>query len=93
VQRLQPEEAVIVADHDEPGQRGADRLAATLVAYAPAVRVITPPEGIEDARAWVRSGGTAADVARAIQAAPARRLQVTATRKGGCKDARAKQSR
>jgi hypothetical protein len=51
VRRRLPPEVVVVADDDEAGRRGADNLASVLVAYAPAVRVIAPPEGVKDARA------------------------------------------
>jgi hypothetical protein len=71
---------VIVADADESGRRGADRLASVLVCYAPAVRVIEPPPGLKDVREWMRAGGTQADVERAIGAAPVRRLRVVAGR-------------
>ena len=40
VQRRRPAEAVIVADADEPGRRGADNLASVLLAYCPVVRVV-----------------------------------------------------
>jgi 5S rRNA maturation endonuclease (ribonuclease M5) len=72
----QPAEAVIVADTDEPGQRGASNLASVLVAYVPAVRVIQPPDGLKDARAWLQEGGTRQDVEKAIAAALVRRLTI-----------------
>ncbi len=53
--RLRPWELVIVADRDEAGQRGAERLRDALLIVAP-VRMITPPIGIKDPRAWVCSG-------------------------------------
>jgi hypothetical protein len=81
VRRRRPPGAVIVADGDEPGRRGACNLASVLTAYAPAVRVIAPPEGVKDARAWLRAGGGRQDVEQAIQAAPVRRLTVRATTK------------
>src|SRR5262249_54372365 len=81
VRAHQPAAVVIIADGDEPGHRGADDLASVLVAYAPAVRVIAPPEGIKDVRDWLRAGGTRADVERAIEAAQARRLTVRAVGK------------
>jgi hypothetical protein len=68
---------VVVADSDPPGQRGAENLARQLVAYVPAVRRITPPTGIKDAREWLQAGATAADVLRAIAAAPVRKLTIT----------------
>ena len=76
VRRRRAREVVIVADADEPGQRGAHYLATVLTVYSPAVRVIQPPPGVKDARDWLRAGGTAADVERAIAAAPVRRLAV-----------------
>jgi hypothetical protein len=79
VRRLTAAEVVIVADGDAPGQRGAENLTAVLLAYCPAVRIVTPPPGIKDARAWKRAGATAADVQAVIDAAPVRRLAVKAT--------------
>jgi phage/plasmid primase-like uncharacterized protein len=78
--RLVPREVVIVADSDEPGQRGAWKLATTLVAYVSRVRIIEPPGGIKDARQWVQSGATRYDVEAAIDEAPA--LGFTYTVKG-----------
>lgn len=75
-----PTDIVIVADNDEPGQRGAANLASVLAVYAPAVRVIQPPEGIKDARDWLRAGGTREDIERLIEAARVRRLQVKGVR-------------
>jgi phage/plasmid primase-like uncharacterized protein len=75
-QRHRPTEVVIVADADEPGQRGADNLASALLAYVPTVRVIAPPEGIKDARAWLQAGGTRDDLECAIEAAAERRLSM-----------------
>jgi len=99
IKRLRSEEVVIVGDNDQPdrrgrrpGQDGADRLAATLAAYVPAVRVIAPPAGIKDARAWEQAGARAADVQFAIDAAPVRRLTVTTRRKGRLQNARTKQA-
>jgi len=73
-------EVVIVADCDEPGQRGADNLASVLVAYVAAVRVIRPPDGIKDTRAWLQAGGDRQAVEQAIEAVPARRLTVQSRR-------------
>jgi hypothetical protein len=44
--------------------------------------VIVPPGGAKDVRAFLRAGGTQADVEAAISAAPVRRLRVTAGRAG-----------
>jgi hypothetical protein len=89
--RLAVSEAVIVADGDAPGQRGAESLAAVLVAYCPSVRIIAPPAGIKDARAWKQCGATAGDVQVAIDAAPVRRLAINTAirkRKAGAKHGR-----
>ncbi len=77
-----PVEVVVVADSDEPGRRGADSLASVLVAYAPAVRVIMPPGGIKDARAWLQAGATRGDLDQPIAAAPVRRLITRRIEKG-----------
>ena len=77
LQRLQPAEVVVVADADEPGQRGAEALAGRLLAYVPAARLITPPPGMKDARQWKLNGATWAEVQATIDAAPVWRLKVT----------------
>jgi hypothetical protein len=70
-----PREIVIMADDDGPGQRGAWHLAMTLVSYAPAVRVISPPVGVKDARQWKREGAARSDVLDVIDAAPVLQLR------------------
>ncbi len=84
VKRLNSSDVVIVADADEPGQRGADRLASVLLAYVPAVRVVTL--AAKDARAWVQfvqagvpeqAAETAEVLNRIIDAAPVRRLSIS----------------
>ena len=60
---------IIVADADAPGQRGAKSLANVLAVYSAKVRIIMPPEGIKDARAWKNAGGTAEAIQLAIDAA------------------------
>jgi phage/plasmid primase-like uncharacterized protein len=77
VQNRQPKEVTIVADGDEPGQLGADNLASVLLVYCKAIRVIRPPEGIKDTRAWLQAGGTKEDVESVIAAAPVRLLAMT----------------
>jgi hypothetical protein len=77
--RLVPREVVIVADSDEPGQRGAWKLATTLVSYVGRVRIIEPPDGVKDARQWVQSGATRYDVEAAIDEAPALGFTYTVT--------------
>lgn len=53
--RIRPAEWVIVADADSKGIEGAKRLQGDLVAVAP-VRIIYPPNGCKDARAWLGMG-------------------------------------
>lgn len=69
-------EVVVVADSDEPGQRGANALANELCLYVPVVRVIQPPEGIKDARAWVNAGVTAEDVEQTMSNTTPKKLQI-----------------
>lgn len=81
VRQQKPSAVVIVADGDPPGQCGAESLAVVLVAYA-SVRIITPPVGVKDAREWLRSGATAADVQSVIDAAVVRKLAIASTIRG-----------
>jgi hypothetical protein len=68
------ETAVIIADSDGPGQRGARYLASRLVGYVrEGVRIVTPPA--KDAREWVRQGASRLDVLDAIEAAPVLQLR------------------
>jgi phage/plasmid primase-like uncharacterized protein len=60
--RIGARECVVVADADEPGQRGAEKLLAAL--SVPAC-IITPPA--KDVRAAVRNGMTAAMVAGLVR--------------------------
>jgi putative DNA primase/helicase len=55
---------VIMADDDtnKTGRKGADTLASELVSVCESVRIIEPPDGINDARSWVRVGCEAPDV-------------------------------
>lgn len=53
--RIRPAEWVIVADADPKGIEGAKQLQSDLVAVAP-VRIIYPPTGCKDARAWLGLG-------------------------------------
>lgn len=80
IQRLETVEAVIVADADAPGQHGAQTLATGLVPYVPTMRIITPPPGVKDARAWKQAGATHPDVMAAIETAQARQLSIRVRR-------------
>ena len=78
IRRHRPQEVVVVADRDEPGQRGAHTLSERLALYAPRVRILTPPAA-KDVRAWVNTGATRRDIETAINKAGVRKLQL----KGG----------
>jgi hypothetical protein len=82
VRRLKPQVVVVVADGDEPGQRGAERLAGLLRLHCRDVRIITPPPPHKDIRDWKRAGATAVDIEQAITAAPVCELKTTWARKG-----------
>jgi len=87
-QKHRPEGVVIVADGDVPGRRGAETLAATLMAHCPMVRMIAPPAGVKDMREWRRGGATAADVQTAIDAAEVRKLPVSIRKRKSKHDAK-----
>jgi hypothetical protein len=80
VRRLEVKQAVVVADSDPPGRRGAANLASVLRLYVKDTRIIAPPPEIKDVRSWYIAGATKDDLIGAIAAAPARRLVV---RQGG----------
>ena len=80
VKQHKPAQVAIVADGDTVGQCGAESLAASLLAYV-AVRIITPPDGINDARQWKQQGATQDDVQAVIEAAPPKQLKITSQAK------------
>lgn len=82
VKRRKPRQAIIVADADAPGQRGAEALASVLVLYVPDVRMIMPPAPHKDIRAWKMAGATLEQVRNLIDAAKARKVTVCAHRIG-----------
>lgn len=55
-------EVIVIADGDDAGAAGASRLAAYLIDTFPATKVMPPPAGIKDARAWIRAGGTRREI-------------------------------
>jgi phage/plasmid primase-like uncharacterized protein len=74
LRRVRFTEIIIAADRDDPGQRGAQGLADTLLQYLP-VRIITPPG--KDVREWlVKHRATASDVVGLIEEAPLQRLEI-----------------
>jgi putative DNA primase/helicase len=52
---------VLVADADEAGRRGSEKIAAALAERCASVRIIEPPGGHKDAREAVVAGATRAD--------------------------------
>ena len=61
-------EIVVVSDNDwnGAGQRGAAALASVMRVHCRSVRLIHPPDGAKDARAWVSAGATRADLLEVI---------------------------
>ncbi len=76
-----PDEVVIVSDGDGAGRQGAESLASVLVLHTPAVRVIRPPHGITDARAWKRAGATFDDVVKSINDAEILQLNIRVSKR------------
>ena len=62
-------EVVIVADDDEPGYRGALKLAAAIVRPASWVKIVTPVCS-KDVRQWIRDGGDRELMDVLVQQAP-----------------------
>jgi len=71
-----PRLLVIIGDTDEPGRRGAQSLAAALLPYVPALKVVEPPAPQKDLRAWRRAGATRHNLERLIASVEPRRLAV-----------------
>ncbi len=69
-------DVVVVADADEAGRRGSLSLASTILPTVTSVRIIEPPEGIKDLRAWCQVGATKKDIDAAIASVEPRRLKV-----------------
>ena len=70
-----PFDVALVADADGPGRGGAERLAEALLPIV-GVRLIEPPAGVKDCRAWVSAGASRADLMAAADVAPVRSMQV-----------------
>lgn len=58
-------DCVIVADNDEPGQRGAATIATAIRSVAKSVRIVTPPT--KDLRQWLNDGASREDVEALIE--------------------------
>ncbi len=80
IKRNRISDVVVVADGDEPGQRGAAMLASSLACRFHRVRVIAPPASVKDIRAWKVAGGTAGDVQQVIDGADVLHLGINVRR-------------
>jgi DNA primase len=76
LQRSLVPRVVVVADGDGPGQEGAERLVGAIRVYCADVRLVQPPVGVKDARAWLKSGGTRESVLESIECAALIGLQI-----------------
>ncbi|MDB5325940.1 MAG: hypothetical protein JWM57_1509, partial [Phycisphaerales bacterium] len=76
VDDLRPGRVVIVADADEPGQRGAETLARCVATYGIPCRVLTPPEGAKDLREWKARPDCDCHALLALIESPADRTEV-----------------
>ena len=75
VRRIGAVEVIVVADGDGPGRAGAERIAEALLPLCP-VRIVSPPVGVKDARAWVCGGADRVEILRACGAVPSRHLAI-----------------
>lgn len=71
IQELKPARVVVVADRDKPnkfgvsvGFQGAVRMVKVFKYHCKDVRVVSPPEGVKDFRAWASAGLTRSDIER-----------------------------
>jgi len=77
---LEGRHAVVVADADAAGERGARKLIEALVPVCPSVRLILPPLGAKDARGAVEAGAGFLDFdTLAMQAEPITQEEATIT--------------
>jgi DNA primase len=68
-------EVIVVADGDDAGVKGAERLARFIIPVC-GVRVIRPPDGIKDCREWIVGGACGDDLRAVAEAARIRKLNV-----------------
>lgn len=68
-------DVAILADADDDGRRGAEALASALLPTVRTLRVVEPPAGTKDLRAWIAAGATRDDVLDLIGKAPVRALR------------------
>lgn len=60
-ERLRGRRVVVMADNDDVGIAGANKLATYLEGFS-AAWVINPPEGVKDAREWITAGAKRGDI-------------------------------
>jgi hypothetical protein len=76
VRTMRPSVTVIVSDSDGPGRAGADRLARSLRPLVRCLKLIEPPAGYKDLRAWRVAGATDGDLIRLINETAPRPLRM-----------------
>jgi hypothetical protein len=67
---------VIVGDNDDAGAAGVDDLLRHVLPWSPSVKIVRPPEGLKDARAWLRAGLSRQELAALIERTEPRRLRI-----------------
>lgn len=70
VRKRKPRAISVVADRDDHGAgvRGAEALARELRSFAQDLRIIEPPEGVKDLRAWLAAGLSPSELSRVEEA-------------------------
>jgi len=81
--RMAPAQIVVVGDRDDVGQSGALELATALAVRCADVRVVMPPEGVKDLRAWKALGARHHDLESAIAVSSLVRLGLRVVLVGG----------
>lgn len=76
-------DVVVMLDADDAGAKATARLVPMLVRTAKTVRVVRPPDGIKDARAWLNAGARREDIDAAIAASPLEDADTTIPQRGG----------
>jgi len=62
IRRDKPAEAIVFADRDDAGRQGAEQFLSHVELCVPRAKIIFPPEGIKDVRAWRQAGATREDI-------------------------------
>jgi hypothetical protein len=80
VRDRKPARVVVARDTTNRAPAGPTRCVSAL-SHCRDVRVIAPPDGVKDVRAWTAAGATRADLDELIRAAAPRRLNLTTNMK------------